>query len=141
MTINYIIELCMFFPFSLCFSLISFCLCYFLYFAFVSSTESNAPPVNLQGHNTSSTSIFVQWGEVPAADQNGVIRSYTVSYTALPSGNPETKVVNAPTKQATLTGLSEYTNYSITVFASSGKGDGNVSNPIIVITDEDSKSS
>ena len=83
---------------------------------------------------------MVQWGDVPAADQNGVILSYTVTYKAIHSNNPQTKVVNAPTKQATLTGLNEYTNYSITVFASTAKGDGNVSNPIIVITDEDSKS-
>ena len=41
--------------------------------------------------------------------------------------------------RATLTGLSEYTNYSITVFASTAKGNGNISAPIIVITDEDSK--
>ena len=99
----------------------------------------NAPPTTVVGHNTSSTSIVVQWGEVPVADQNGIIRSYTVAYKALPFGSPQTEVVNAPTRQATLTGLNEYTNYSIAVFASTAKGDGNVSNPIIVITDEDSK--
>ena len=76
---------------------------------------------------------------MPAADQNGIIRSYTVTYEALPGGNLEREVVNAPTRQATLTGLNEYTNYSITVFSSTAKGDGNVSSPIIVITDEDSK--
>ena len=42
--------------------------------------------------------------------------------------------------QATLTGLHEYTNYSITVFASTAKGGGNVSTPLMVATDEDSKS-
>ena len=83
---------------------------------------------------------MVEWGEVPAADQNGIIRSYTVTFNALPSGSRNTEVVNAPAQQATLTGLHEYTNYSITVFATTAKGDGNVSNPIIVITDEDSKS-
>ena len=76
---------------------------------------------------------------MPAADQNGIIRSYTVIYKALPNGSPQTEVVNAPARQATLTGLNKYTNYSITVFASTAKGDGNVSSPIIVITDEDSK--
>ena len=112
----------------------------FVCFSFFSRTGPNTPPVNLQGHNTSSTRILVQWGEVPSADQNGIILRYTVTYKALPSGSPQTKVVNAPTRQATLTGLNEYTNYSITVLASTVKGDGNVSNPIIVITDEDSKS-
>ena len=99
----------------------------------------NAPPANLHGHNTSSTSILVQWDDVPAADKNGIILSYTITYKALPGGNPQTKVVSAPTRQSILTGLIEYTNYSITVFASTEKGDGNVSAPIIVVTDEDSK--
>jgi len=91
------------------------------------------------GQNSSSTSIFVQWGNVPAADQNGVILSYTVTYKALPDGSAETKVVSAPTTHVTLTGLNEYINYSITVFASTIKGNGNMSEPIVVITDEDSK--
>ena len=102
-------------------------------------TEPNAPPSNVKGHNTSSTSIFVQWGNVPTAGQNGVILRYTVTYKALPSGRPQTKVVSAPTTHGTLTGLNAYTNYSITVFASTIKGDGNLSESIVVITDEDSK--
>ena len=101
--------------------------------------EPNASPANVHGHNTSSTSIFVQWENVPEADQNGVILHYTVTYKALPDGSLQTKVVSAPTTQVTLMGLNEYTNYSITLFASTVKGDGNVSTPIVVITDEDSK--
>ena len=100
--------------------------------------EPNASPSNVKGHNTSSTSIFVQWSNVPAADQNGAILSYTVTYKALPYGSPQTKVVSVPATHVTLTGLNEYTNYSITVFASTVKGDGNVTEPVIVITDEDS---
>ena len=80
-----------------------------------------------------------QWGDVPAADQNGIILSYTVRYKALPGGTPKTEVVIAPTTEVTLTDLNEFTNYSITVFASTVKGAGNDSEPIIVITDEDSK--
>ena len=106
------------------------------FFAFL---VPNAPPTNVTGHNTSSKSIFVDWDDVPQPDQNGIILRYTVTYTALPNGSPVPQVVDAPTTQATLTGLNEYTNYSITVFASTSKGDGNVSEPIIVITDEDSK--
>ena len=102
-------------------------------------SEPNAAPSNVRGHNISSTLILVQWGDVPADNQNGIILSYTVTYTALPGGRPQPKVVKAPATETTLTGLNEYTNYSITVFASTVKGDGNVSEPIIVITDEDSK--
>ena len=102
-------------------------------------TEPNAAPFNVQGENTSSTTILVQWSNVPTADQNGVILSYTVTYNALPDGSPQTKEVSAPTTQVTLRGLNEYTNYSITVFASTIKGNGNASLPIFVITDDDSK--
>ena len=101
--------------------------------------EPNAAPVNVKGHNTSSTSILVGWGKVPVADENGIILSYTVKYTALPSGIPQTVVVSAPNTHAILRGLEEYTNYSILVFASTVKGEGNASDPIIVTTDEDSK--
>ena len=107
-----------------------------IYFVLI---EPNAPPVNVQGHNISSTSIWVDWDTVPVADQNGIILSYTVTYTALPGGIPRTAVVSAPISHVTLRGLEEHTNYSILVFASTVRGDGNASNPIIVTTDEDSK--
>ena len=103
------------------------------------STEPNAPPASVTGHNASSTSIFVSWGQVPFLDQNGVILSYTVTYRALPRGSSQTKNVTAPSNQTTVTSLGEYTNYSITVFASTSKGGGNPSTPIVIITDEDSK--
>ena len=111
-------------------------LSFFLLFFY---SEPNAPPFNVQGHNTSSSSILVQWGDVPTAAQNGIILRYTVTYTSLPGGSTRTKVVNSPTTKAILTGLNKYTNYSITVFASTSKGDGNVSEPIVVVTDESSK--
>ena len=113
---------------------------YILYLSSILSlTEPNAPPANVRGKNASSTNILVQWGDVPAADQNGIILTYTVAYTALPGGSNQTKEVDAPITQANLTRLNEFTNYSITVSASTSKGGGNASAPIIVTTDEDSK--
>ena len=91
------------------------------------------------GHNASSTSIFVSWGDVPFSEQNGVIVNYTVTYRALPSNSSQSKNVTTKANQVTLKGLNEYTNYSITVFASTSKGRGNESKPIVVITAEDSK--
>ena len=98
------------------------------------STGPNAPPANVTGRSTGSTTIFVEWDQVPVADQNGVILGYTVSYKALPDGRELTK--NVTDTEATLTDLNEHTNYSITVFASTVKGGGNISTPVIVITDE-----
>ena len=77
----------------------------------------------------------MQWGSVPPPDQNGIILSYTVTYQALPGGSPRTIVVNTPITEAKLTELNPNTNYSITVFASTVKGDGSVSTPIAVLTD------
>ena len=101
--------------------------------------EPNAPPANVQGHNTSSTSIWVDWESVAVAYQNGIILTYTVTYRALPAGILQTAKVRAPSTQVTLRGLKKYTNYSIFVFASTAKGDGNASDPITVTTDEDNK--
>lgn len=47
--------------------------------------------------------------------------------------------MTAPANQITLTDLNKHTNYSITVFASTSKGEGNKSTPIVVVTDEDSE--
>ena len=102
-------------------------------------TAPSAAPSTVQGHNTSSTSIFVQWNVVPVADQNGEITKYTVTYKALPDGSLQTKEVSAPTTVVTLTGLNEYTTYSIKVSASTSKGAGTISEPISVTTDQDSK--
>ena len=95
--------------------------------------------MSLQGHSKSSTSIFVTWGQVPPSDQNGVLLSYTVSYKEASHGSAQTVTVDEPTNSTSLKGLNEYTNYSITVFASTIKGGGIVSAPIFVITDQDSK--
>ena len=102
-------------------------------------TAPSAAPANVQGHNRSSTSIFVHWGEVPAAEQNGIIRNYTVTYKAFPDGSEKTKVIGAPRTEVTLTGLNEYTTYEMTVSASTSKGVGTPSKPVRVETDQDSK--
>ena len=95
----------------------------------------------MTGHNSSSTSISVLWDDVPAADQNGIILTYTITYESLTENHNGNVTVNYPDQQANLTGLREYVNYSITVFASTVKGRGPASSPIFVITDQDSKCS
>ena len=116
-------------------------ICYnFLYIGVFVIIVPNAPPANVMRNNVTSTSIFVQWDEVPADNQNGIIVNYTVTHTKLPDGSPTDEViVIAPKRNATLKRLKEFTNYSITVFASTAKGGGNRSERIIVITDEDSE--
>ncbi|XP_078352756.1 protein sidekick-1-like [Oculina patagonica] len=101
------------------------------------SIQPTAAPENVRGHNSSSTSVLVTWDDVPAADQNGIILTYTITYESLTEGHRGNVTVDYPARQTTLTGLREYNNYSITVLASTVKGDGPASSPIIVITDQD----
>ena len=94
----------------------------------------------MQGHNSSSTSIFVEWDEVTAENQNGEILNYTVIYEKAEGGEAEKrKQVNSPSRNVQLTNLTKYTSYSIKVLAATVKGDGPPSDPIQVRTDEDSK--
>ena len=63
-----------------------------------------------------STSITVQWGEVPCIDRNGVITGYSVQYGVVGSGNTQTLPVDgAAATQTTITGLTPSTTYSISV--------------------------
>lgn len=99
-----------------------------------------AAPTNVRGRNLSSTSILVEWGDVPEPDRNGIILSYTVTYKVSPDVPIRRQIVrNASARQTTLIELSKFTEYKIAVFANTSKGGGTESEPIPVKTDEDSK--
>ena len=93
----------------------------------------------MRGQFTNSTGILVQWGKVPVDKQHGEIKHYMVTYQKTEGGDKLIKIVNAPTKEATLTELAKYTFYSIRVSAATVKGYGPASNATDVRTDEDSK--
>ena len=95
--------------------------------------------MNVVGQSISSTSILLTWDEVPAADQNGIITSYNISYHSLTENHSDSIRVDYAVRRLNLTGLKEFVNYSITVFASTAIGDGPASIPIFVRVDEDSK--
>ena len=80
------------------------------------------------------------WDEVPADQQNGIITGYTITYHSQTENQNGNVQVNGSVRQTDLTNLKEYVNYNITVFASTLKGDGPASDPVIVVrTDQDSK--
>ena len=94
----------------------------------------------MTGHNTSSTSILVSWDEVPADQQNGIITGYTITYQSLTENHNGNVPVGPNDRQKSITALKEYVNYNIMVFASTVKGDGPRSSPVLVVrTDQDSK--
>ena len=97
----------------------------------------SAPPEDLALVDTTSTSLLLRWSEVPAADKNGIIRSYTVRYQAISSALVENTTVYVPRREVNLTGLTKNMNYSVSVLASTDKGDGNYRDPEFFLTNQD----
>ena len=112
---------------------------YFIFLTFPSFPEPSAPPANVKGNNSSSTSILVEWDEVPENDKNGIIKGYNITYKDWRTGVEKTQTVDAPTRQIDLTGLNEFTKYNISVLAFTVKGGSPPSSAITVSTDEDCK--
>ena len=106
---------------------------------FIFLSGPSAPPEDLKLIDTTSTSLFVKWSEVPAADRNGIIISYTVSYQAIGSLLVENTTVYAPTREVNLTGLIKNIVYNVRVLASTDKGDGKYSDPELFLTNQDGK--
>ena len=84
------------------------------------------------------------WDEVSPDERNGIIKSYNVSYRAIPGAGSAgpffSKLVMARIRYVNLTGLTKDMHYNISVLASTSKGDGNYSDPKTFRTNEDSKS-
>lgn len=88
-----------------------------------------------------STSIRVSWGEVPSADQNGIIITYEVLLVPLETfgGIVTERQLNSTNSSVVVNELQKFLNYSISVRAYTMLGPGNYSNAIIRMTLEDGK--
>ena len=102
----------------------------------LSPTAPSAPPSDVTVTDVTSSTITVQWGEVPCIHQNGAITGYSVQYGVMGSGSTQTMTVSgASTTQTTITGLNPSTTYSIQVAAVNSAGTGEYSDPITAMTD------
>ena len=79
------------------------------------------------------------WNEVPADQRNGIITGYNITYQSQTENDNGNIQAGPNDRQKELTGLKEFVNYTITVSASTVKGEGTASDPIVVTTDQDSK--
>ena len=70
--------------------------------------------------------------------QNGIITGYNITYQSLTENDNGFVPAGPNDRQANLTGLKEFVNYTISVFASTIKGIGPPS-VLVVRTDQDSK--
>ncbi|CAB4004398.1 sidekick-1-like isoform X1 [Paramuricea clavata] len=77
---------------------------------------------------TSSTSIAVTWGEVPAEDTNGNITHYFVCYKVQTTSNNNcsnmTRVDGVNNRSTVLNNLNEFTTYIVAIKAATSKGPG-----------------
>ena len=106
----------------------------------ISISEPDGAPQNVRGQNSGSRSILVMWDEVPAAQQNGIITGYNITYESQTENDHGSVLAGRDDRQKNLPDLKEYVNYNITVFAFTVKGNGPVNDPVIVVrTDQDSK--
>lgn len=96
----------------------------------------------MTGFNKSSTSLFVEWQEIPPKHRKGILLGYKISYAPKPSYQPlETVTVDSTRSSVTLVNLKKYTWYNIRVAGFTIKGLGPYPPQILEIrTSEDGKS-
>ena len=81
--------------------------------------------------------VTIIWNSVPCLDRNSLITRYSVRYGRASSGVRETAVVSGSATTGgtyTITGLTQFTNYSIGVAAVSDSGTGPFTTAIFVKT-------
>ncbi|KAF2351009.1 Fibronectin type III [Trinorchestia longiramus] len=110
----------------------------------VTVTTSEAPPVGTPGSVECSAlsprSVRVRWTPLPDNATNGVILGYKLTYYKLghlTKGPPNYEMKRTTNLETNLQGLERYSNYSVTVRAYNGAGDGQPSNFINCRTLED----
>ena len=96
-----------------------------------------APPQNVTGYNISQSEILVSWGPVPTDKVNGIVTEYSVRYLEIGRNNSKHKVFNSSVSKGVVDGLKPFTIYSLSVSASTVKGQGPFSIGIHVKTEEE----
>ncbi|KAI1891598.1 hypothetical protein AGOR_G00145430 [Albula goreensis] len=107
-----------------------------------SQAKPSAPPQDIKCSSSSSTTLLVSWRPPPVESQNGALAGYIVRYQVggaeSISGEPMEEPAIPPTIDAILLqGLEKWTQYRVTVAASTSKGTGPESQPLLCRTDED----
>lgn len=102
-------------------------------FLFLVLAVPSGPPVNLALTPLSSTSIILTWNPPLIHERNGLITTYTITFTS--EGN--TNIFTARDPSLTLHNLRPFTEYTFNVSASTRVGSGPVSGAFTGSTLED----
>ena len=90
----------------------------------LSSTAPTGAPDGVSEGPVTANSITVQWGEVPCLDRNGEITGYTVNVTLSGMVVATENVNDGSAREATVSGLTSSTQYTVTVAAVNRAGTG-----------------
>ena len=97
------------------------------------NTVPSAAPTSVTVSKVTSSSITVQWEEVPCIHHNGDITGYSLQHGVVGSESTQNMPVSgASTIEATITGLVESTTYWIEVAAVNDAGVGVYSEPMMI---------
>ncbi|XP_065563443.1 cell adhesion molecule Dscam1-like isoform X11 [Artemia franciscana] len=106
---------------------------------FTGEGTPDQPPQDFTCATLTSTTIGVSWSSPPLANANGVIKGYKVIYAPaklwFDEASKDTKITSQ--SETVLHGLKKYTNYSITILAYTGGGDGVKATPMHCYTEQD----
>ena len=98
----------------------------------------SAGVVELEGVNSSSTSLYISWQPPPVEDQNGVIQGYTISYGLTTLDPSQYATETTEELDITLEQLERFTYYTVEVRPFTVVGSGPEEN-VTVQTDSDRK--
>ena len=101
-----------------------------------SSTAPTGPPASVTQTTAASTSVTVQWEEVPCLDRNGEITDYQVVTANSQGMAVGTADVDVAVRQATISGLTPSTQYTVSVAAVNDAGTGPIRGISIETTGE-----
>ncbi|XP_061093976.1 receptor-type tyrosine-protein phosphatase S-like isoform X2 [Conger conger] len=103
--------------------------------------KPSAPPQEIKCSSSSSTTLLVSWRPPPEEGMNGALAGYVVRYWvegASASAEPMEEPALPPSSGTLLLqGLEKWTQYRVSVAASTSKGTGPQSQPLLCRTDED----
>ncbi len=97
--------------------------------------------MDVQGHNLSSSVIFLSWSEIPKEFRQGILLGYKILWknTSNPLASWNESKVDSESLDVNITGLGAYTYYTFRIAGFTSKGDGSFSSDLAIISGEDGK--
>ncbi|XP_068700438.1 uncharacterized protein [Montipora foliosa] len=97
----------------------------------------SCPPSDFRGHNLSSTSIQLNWEDVPKSSVNGILLGFHVACNLVNCSEGQVMDLSSENHSCVFRGLEKYTNYSCCLRAYNNFGNGSWSEELVISTDED----